>query len=74
MHRECDFRGMACPLPLLKTKQTLHKAEPGDEFVVLSDDPGSAKDIPAFLQQSEHQLIESKEEQGVWYFTIRRAG
>lgn len=52
-----DLRGLRCPMPLLKLKQALHKAQPGDQLSVLTSDSGAQRDIPAFLQHSHHVLV-----------------
>lgn len=55
-----DLRGLRCPLPLLRLKQALHRHTTGDEFRVLTSDSGALRDIPAFLRQSGHELLDSE--------------
>lgn len=52
-----DLRGLRCPMPLLKLKQALHKAQPGCQLSVLTSDTGAQRDIPAFLQHTPHVLL-----------------
>lgn len=69
---EVDARGMSCPMPLLKAKQALNKAAPGDHVKVLATDAGSERDFQVFCQQSGHTLEQSEEENGVFTYIIRR--
>ena len=65
-----DVSGQACPLPLLKTKQSLISLQKGDILQVIASDPGSNRDIPLFLQRGTHQLQKQWQEQGLYYFQI----
>lgn len=52
-----DLRGMACPLPVLRTKKALAKKAAGDVVEVLTDDPHAVPDIQLFCEQSGHILV-----------------
>ncbi len=68
-----DLRGLRCPLPLLRLKQALHQRTTGDEVVVLTTDSGALRDIPAFLRQAGHQLLEQgTDADGITSFRIRK--
>ena len=47
-----DGRGLACPMPLLKTKVALRSIAAGESLYVLATDPNSRADIHAFCQQT----------------------
>ena len=47
-----DGRGLACPMPLLKTKVALRSVLTGESLYVVATDPNSQADIMAFCQQS----------------------
>ena len=47
-----DGRGIACPMPLLKTKVALRNVLAGESLYVVATDPNSQADIMAFCQQS----------------------
>lgn len=66
-----DARGLHCPLPLLKTRQMLRQLAAGDVLEVCATDPGSGRDIPAYVGQSPHQLVHSEEGSGEYRFWIR---
>ena len=50
-----DGRGLACPMPLLKTKVALRNVASGESLYVVATDPNSQADITAFCQQT-HQM------------------
>lgn len=58
-------------MPLLKTKLELNAMTPGQELEVIATDAGSARDIPAFLKLSNHQLVSATESGGSYRFVIR---
>ncbi|MEC7377472.1 MAG: sulfurtransferase TusA family protein [Pseudomonadota bacterium] len=72
--RVLDASGLRCPMPLLKTKLELNSMAPGDELEVIATDAGSARDIPAFLELSDHRLMSSSESDGQYRFVIKCGG
>ena len=48
-----DGRGLACPMPLLKTKVALRQVAAGESLYVVATDPNSQADITAFCEQSQ---------------------
>jgi len=67
-----DATGLRCPLPLLKAKQALNAMAPGQILKVLATDPGSIRDIRAYTDQSDHQLLEMFTESEPYTYIIRR--
>jgi TusA-related sulfurtransferase len=61
-------------MPLLKTKLELNGMTPGEVLLVIASDPGSARDIPAYLALTRHELVSSSEEGGRYSFVIKCAG
>ncbi len=59
--KKIDARGSQCPGPLMELVRAVKKAEVGEIIEVLSNDPGSVKDIPEWIQRSGHELIEIKD-------------
>jgi len=62
-----DARGLKCPLPLVKTKLALEKAEPGETVRVLATDPEAPIDLAAWAAQAGHEYREL--EPGVFELT-----
>jgi tRNA 2-thiouridine synthesizing protein A len=67
-----DARGLNCPLPILRTKKALNDLESGRVLKVLATDPGSVQDFAAFCKQTGNALLAHGEEQGSFYFFLRR--
>lgn len=70
--REVDARGLNCPLPILRTKKALNDMESGQVIRVLATDPASARDFQAFAKQTGNELLAHGEEDGAFYFLLRR--
>lgn len=66
-----DAKGMNCPLPILKTKKALKEVPEGGTLEVLSTDPGSVADFQAFCRTTGNELLEYREDGGVYTFIIR---
>jgi tRNA 2-thiouridine synthesizing protein A len=56
MSTKMDFKGMACPMPIMKTAMAFKKAASGDEFEVVCDDPGFEPDITAWASETGNTL------------------
>lgn len=67
-----DTKGLACPMPVLKTKNALKTVKSGQILQVIATDPASRADIPAFVERLGHKLIEVREEDCTISFLIRK--
>ena len=70
--KEFDASGLACPLPIVKTKKSLADMAPGQVLRVLATDPGSVADMAAFTEQTGHKLLSSGQEGGKYVFMIQK--
>jgi len=68
-----DACGLACPLPLLKAKQSLFGLEGGQLLEVRATDAGSWRDMASFAALSDHVLEARKQVDDVYYYWIRKA-
>jgi len=66
-----DTKGLACPLPILKTKKVLSEMAKGAKLEVLATDPGSVPDFKAFCESTGNILVEHSEQAGVYRFVIQ---
>jgi TusA-related sulfurtransferase len=55
--REIDARGSFCPGPLMELIRVVRALPVGSVVAVLSSDPGSNKDIPAWIQKAKHEYL-----------------
>ena len=69
---ELDTSGLNCPLPLLKAKKALAGLHSGQVLRIIATDSGSVKDFTAFAKQTGNDLLESSEDNGSFYFLIRK--
>jgi len=70
--QELDARGLNCPLPLLKLKQSLNRMSPGQQIRVWTTVPGSLRDFAAFTAMAGHTVLTRTEEDGAYYFLIEK--
>lgn len=71
--RVVDAREFRCPMPLIKAKQALNAVDRGAAVKVLTTDPQSLRDFQAFAKLSGHELLECDNDDGVFYFVLRKA-
>jgi tRNA 2-thiouridine synthesizing protein A len=67
-----DLKGLACPLPILKTRKALSGLPKGATLEVFATDPGSVPDFTAFCETTGNRLVEHDEAAGVYRFVIER--
>lgn len=68
-----DTKGLNCPLPILRVKKAIKDVPAGGTLQVLATDPGAVKDFEAFCRATGNQLVDWREEAGVFTFNIRKA-
>ena len=67
-----DARGSFCPGPLMELIGGIKLVQVGDELEVLSNDKGSANDIPEWIRKVGHELLEVREDGDVWHIAVRK--
>ncbi|KMY44009.1 hypothetical protein AC622_06890 [Bacillus sp. FJAT-27916] len=68
-----DAKGLACPMPIVKTKKTIATINSGEVLEVLVTDKGALNDFAAWTASGGHTILEQKEEDGVLKFYIQKA-
>lgn len=68
-----DARGLQCPMPLLKTKLALARMQPGEVLQVTASDPGSWRDIPAYLELTGNRLLSAQQHDGLYDYRIEKS-
>jgi len=51
-----NFKGMSCPMPIMKTAMAMKKAAAGDVFEIVSDDLGFEPDVRAWAKETGNIL------------------
>jgi len=72
-NKEFDASGLACPLPIVKTKKALVDMASGQVLRVISTDSGSVDDMAVFAEQTGHALLQSGSEGGKFVFYLKKA-
>jgi TusA-related sulfurtransferase len=60
--RTLDASGLACPMPVVRTRQAIDELASGEVLEVISTDRGSLRDLPAWAESTGNRLIEQREE------------
>jgi tRNA 2-thiouridine synthesizing protein A len=71
--KEFDASGLACPMPIVKTKKSLADMASGQVLRVVATDPGSVCDMQAFAEQTGHQLLEQSTQDKKFIFFLKKA-
>lgn len=61
IHKTIDARNLSCPKPVLMSKKALGKLDIGQVLEILATDPGSKRDIPAWVHVTSQELISIEE-------------
>ena len=69
--KELDARGLACPMPIVKTKKTLAGMAAGQVLKVVATDAGSVSDMQAFAEATGHQLLASQTQGQEYVFYLK---
>ena len=73
-HLEIDVVGLRCPLPVLKLKKRIEPLQPGSMVRLVTNDPTTLKDVPAYCQIAGHHLMSLQSSDPPYEFLIRTAG
>jgi TusA-related sulfurtransferase len=68
-----DARDLMCPMPVMAAAKAMRRLQPGQVLKVLATDRGSVGDIPAWAEANDDELVQSGEENGVFFFYVRKA-
>jgi tRNA 2-thiouridine synthesizing protein A len=67
-----DARGLACPMPIVKSAQAMKVLASGQVLEVLATDAGSVRDFQAWSRSTGNALIEMTEEAGTYRFLLQK--
>lgn len=68
-----DCSGMACPMPILKTKKAVDALSSGQVLKMIATDPGSTSDMDAWTKKTGHELVGSEKDGEKYIFYIKKA-
>jgi tRNA 2-thiouridine synthesizing protein A len=70
---ELDARGLNCPRPILRARNSVQGLNAGQVLRIVATDPGPAKDFEAFCKQTGNALLAATQQAGEYHFHIRKA-
>lgn len=68
-----DAKGLACPMPIVRTKKAMDTIGSGDVLEVHATDKGAKSDLTAWAKSGGHELLKDTEEDDVLKFWIKKA-
>lgn len=68
-----DAKGLACPMPIVRTKKAMNDLEPGQVIEVQATDKGSLADLKAWAKSSGNQYLGTSEEGDVLKHYLRKS-
>ncbi|MCY0909417.1 sulfurtransferase TusA family protein [Sulfobacillus sp. hq2] len=67
-----DARGSFCPGPLMELIKGIRQEAVGTVFEIWSSDAGSAKDIPEWVARAGHEVVQNREEDGIYKVQVKK--
>jgi tRNA 2-thiouridine synthesizing protein A len=67
-----DCSGLACPMPIIKTKKAVDGLQVGQVLKMIATDPGSVSDMDAWTKRTGHELLGSEQEDGKYIFYVKK--
>ncbi|MBT2570788.1 sulfurtransferase TusA family protein [Planococcus sp. ISL-110] len=67
-----DAKGLACPMPIVKTRKEMKELVSGQVLQILATDKGAKADLTAWAKSGGHELLDSQEEGDVLKFWIQK--
>lgn len=68
-----NAQGLACPMPIVRTKKAMNDLEPGHVLEVQATDKGSTADIKAWSESTGHLYLGTVEEGSVLKHYLRKS-
>jgi tRNA 2-thiouridine synthesizing protein A len=67
-----DAKGLACPMPIVRTKKAMDELVAGQVLEIHVTDKGAKNDLTAWAKSAGHEMVQSVEEGDVLKFWIRK--
>lgn len=67
-----DARGKSCPGPVIELRKGIRGLKTGELIELRATDKGSLTDIPAWAEETGHELVRTSQEAGVFTFLVRK--
>jgi tRNA 2-thiouridine synthesizing protein A len=73
-HHVLDARHLLCPMPVIRTQNTVARLSGGDTLEVRATDPGVLHDIPTWCRIEGHEVVATCETGGELRITLKVKG
>ena len=70
--KELNVSGLLCPLPILRTKQSLFAMSSGQLLKVITTDPASIIDFQVFSDNTGNELLSISETDSTFTFLLKK--
>ena len=67
-----DARGRLCPMPIVLLSRRMRELPAGSVLKLLATDRGARADVPAWADDTGHELVSTGEEDGALVFVLRK--
>ncbi|MBT2606198.1 sulfurtransferase TusA family protein [Bacillus sp. ISL-53] len=67
-----DAKGLACPMPIVKTRKAMNDLQTGQVLEIHVTDKVAKADIAVWSKSGGHELVEMEEENDILKFWIRK--
>ncbi|WP_430787022.1 sulfurtransferase TusA family protein [Virgibacillus flavescens] len=67
-----DAKGLACPMPIVRTKKAITHLKPGQVIEIQATDKGSTADMKAWAESTGHQYLGTIEDNDVLKHYVRK--
>ncbi|PAV28708.1 hypothetical protein CIL05_15620 [Virgibacillus profundi] len=72
INKVLDAKGLACPMPIVKTKKAINELESEQVLEIHATDKGFKSDLTAWAKSGGHELLKHEEENDVLKFWIKK--
>jgi tRNA 2-thiouridine synthesizing protein A len=72
-NQELDCSGLACPMPIIKTRKTIDGMQVGQVLKMTATDPGSIPDVEAWAKKTGHEVLSAEQAGSQFIFYIKKA-
>ncbi|EIT86715.1 putative rhodanese-related sulfur transferase [Fictibacillus macauensis ZFHKF-1] len=69
-----DAKGLACPMPIVKTKKKMKEVDEGHILEILATDKGSTADLKAWAKSTGHEYLGLESQGEVLHHFLRKGG
>lgn len=67
-----DFKGLLCPMPVVKLAQAMKQINVGEFVEAIATDAGVMADIPAWARTSGNEVVELEKREKDYRFVVKK--